>query len=106
MGWHGYHISAFSLDECVVPAARVLGNVGAGFETMMESVNSTRLYIAARCVGAAQELLRLSADYAVTRRTFGSRLGDHQAIQFMDRCSREVPELRGDERLVRCFLVD
>jgi acyl-CoA dehydrogenase len=83
MGWHGYHISAFSLDDCFVPEDHILGGVGAGFDTIMESVNTTRLYIAARCVGAAQELLRLSADYAVTRRTFGSRLGDHQAIQFM-----------------------
>jgi alkylation response protein AidB-like acyl-CoA dehydrogenase len=83
MGWHGYHISAFSLEDCLVRADHVLGGVGAGFETIMESVNTTRLYIAARCVGAAQELLRLSTDYAVTRRTFGSRLGDHQAIQFM-----------------------
>jgi alkylation response protein AidB-like acyl-CoA dehydrogenase len=83
MGWRGYHISAFSLDDCKVPSDRVLGDVGGGFDTIMESVNTTRLYIAARCVGAAQELLRRSVEYAVTRRTFGSRLGDHQAIQFM-----------------------
>ncbi len=83
MGWHGYHISAFALDDVVLVQDHVLGAVGGGFETIMESVNTNRLYIAARCVGAAQELLRLSADYAVTRRTFGSRLGDHQAIQIM-----------------------
>jgi alkylation response protein AidB-like acyl-CoA dehydrogenase len=83
MGWHGYHISAFSLDNCLIPTDHVLGEVGGGFDTIMESVNTTRLYIAARCVGAAQDLLRRSINYAVTRRTFGSRLGDHQAIQFM-----------------------
>jgi acyl-CoA dehydrogenase len=82
MGWHGYHISAFTLEDCAVGADRVLGTVGGGFDTMMAAVNSTRLYIAARCVGAGRELLRLSADYAQNRRTFGSRLGDHQAIQF------------------------
>jgi acyl-CoA dehydrogenase len=82
MGWHGYHISAFTLEDCAVGADRVLGSVGGGFDTMMAAVNSTRLYIAARCVGAGRELLRLSADYAQRRRTFGSRLGDHQAIQF------------------------
>jgi acyl-CoA dehydrogenase len=83
MGWHGYHISAFTLDDCFVPADHVLGEVGGGFTTIMESVNTNRLWIAARCVGSAQELLRLSVDYATTRRTFGSRLGDHQAIQLM-----------------------
>jgi acyl-CoA dehydrogenase len=82
MGWHGYHISAFALDQCRLSEGRVLGPVGAGFDIIMESVNSTRLYIAAKCVGAAQMLLKLACDYARSRRTFGMVLGDHQAIQF------------------------
>jgi acyl-CoA dehydrogenase len=83
LGWHGYPISAFSLNDCVVGEDRVLGGVGNGFETMMASVNGTRLYIAARCVGSAQELRRRSAEYAMQRKAFGSLLGEHQAIQFM-----------------------
>jgi len=82
MGWRGYHISAFSLDTHVA-CDRVLGEVGGGFETIMASVNSMRLYIASRCVGAAKELLRLAVEYTQNRSTFGQRLGDHQAIQFM-----------------------
>lgn len=83
MGWHGYHISAFYLDDCEVPGDHVLGGVGRGFDTMMQSVNGTRLYIAARCVGSAQELLRLAVAHANTRRTFGKRLAEHEAISFM-----------------------
>ena len=83
LGWHGYHISAFSLDDCRLGADRVLGGVGNGFGTIMASVNGTRLYIAARCVGTAQELKRRAAKYAMTRRTFGQLLGQHEAIQFM-----------------------
>jgi acyl-CoA dehydrogenase len=82
MGWRGYHISAFSLDTHV-SCDRVLGEVGGGFETIMTAVNAMRLYIAARCVGAAKELLRLAVEYVQNRSTFGHRLGDHQAIQFM-----------------------
>jgi acyl-CoA dehydrogenase len=82
MGWRGYHISAFSLDTRVT-CDRVLGEVGGGFETIMTAVNAMRLYIAARCVGAAKELLRLAVEYVQNRSTFGQRLGDHQAIQFM-----------------------
>jgi acyl-CoA dehydrogenase len=82
MGWRGYHISAFSLDTTVT-CDRVLGEVGGGFETIMTAVNSMRLYIASRCVGAAKELLRLAVEYTQNRSTFGKRLGDHQAIQFM-----------------------
>jgi acyl-CoA dehydrogenase len=83
MGWHGYHISSFSLDDIEVGEDRVLGGVGSGFEVIMASVNTTRLYIAGRCVGAASTLLDMACEYAVNRKTFGSRLGDHQAIQFM-----------------------
>lgn len=83
LGWHGYHISAFSLDDCRLAADRVLGGIGNGFGTIMASVNGTRLYIAARCVGTAQELKRRAAEYAMTRRTFGQLLGQHEAIQFM-----------------------
>ncbi len=82
MGWHGYHISAFALDDCRLREGRVLGEVGSGFDIIMGSVNATRLYIAAKCVGAAQLLLKMACDYAVSRRTFGRALGGHQAIQF------------------------
>lgn len=83
MGWRGYHMSAFALEDCYVGADCVLGEVGGGFETMMSSINTMRLYIAARCVGSAEELLRMSRDYARLRQTFGKVLGEHQAIQFM-----------------------
>jgi alkylation response protein AidB-like acyl-CoA dehydrogenase len=67
----------------VVDDDHVLGEIGAGFDTIMASINTMRLYIAAKCVGAAQQLLRLARDYAQRRRTFGHKLADHQAIQFM-----------------------
>jgi acyl-CoA dehydrogenase len=82
MGWRGLPMNAFALDDCYVGPDRVLGSVGAGFETIMSSVNTMRLSIAARCVGAATMLLELARDYALERRTFGRLLADHQAIQF------------------------
>lgn len=83
MGWHGYHIGGLSLEDCDVGEERVLGEVGGGFTTVMAAVNSMRLYIAARCLGAAQLLLRYAVDHARSRETFGRRLGDHGAIQVM-----------------------
>jgi acyl-CoA dehydrogenase len=75
-------MNAFALDDCYVGPERVLGGIGAGFETIMSSVNTMRLSIAARCVGSAELLLALGRDHARNRRTFGSYLADHQAIQF------------------------
>jgi acyl-CoA dehydrogenase len=82
MGWRGLPMNAFALDDCRVGPERVLGRVGGGFETIMASVNTMRLSIASRCVGAAEMLLKLARDYALQRSTFGSLLADHQAIQF------------------------
>lgn len=82
MGWHGYPISAFSLDDCFVPDSHVLGSPGDGFKTMMATINTERVYVASKCVGMAQELLDLALPWARERKTFGQRLGEHQAIQF------------------------
>jgi acyl-CoA dehydrogenase len=82
MGWRGLPMNAFALDNCYVGPERVLGSVGTGFETIMSSVNTMRLSIASRCVGAAAMLVKLARDYALERRTFGRLLADHQAIQF------------------------
>lgn len=82
MGWHGYHISDFSLDGARVDESAVIGEVNGGFTAMMSSINTQRLFIASRCVGTAEELLKLAVSHANTRRTFGKLLGEHQATQF------------------------
>jgi acyl-CoA dehydrogenase len=82
MGWRGLGMNAFALDDVHVGRDRVLGEVGRGFAVIMSSVNTMRLSIAARCVGAAEELLRIARNHTLERHTFGSRLADHQAIQF------------------------
>lgn len=83
MGWKGYQLGAFSLENCEVSEGHVLGEVGGGFAAMMATINTTRIEYSARYVGMADELLRLARGYVNERRAFGSRLGDHQAIQFM-----------------------
>jgi acyl-CoA dehydrogenase len=82
MGWHGYPLSAFSLDDCFVPDSHVLGQPGEGFKIMMATINNDRVYVASKCLGMAQELMDLVLPWARERTTFGQRLGDHQAIQF------------------------
>jgi acyl-CoA dehydrogenase len=82
MGWRGYPISSFALDDCLLDESRVLGEVNGGFTTTMASVNTTRLFLASKCVGTAGELIRLSREYAGQRKTFGRLLAEHEAIQF------------------------
>lgn len=82
MGWRGYHIGAFSLDDCVVPDSHVLGAIGGGFNAIMHTINISRIQYAGRYVGMAQDLLSHGIEYANERQTFGKALSAHQAIQF------------------------
>ncbi|GIQ76874.1 acyl-CoA dehydrogenase family protein [Bradyrhizobium sp. RD5-C2] len=83
MGWHGYHLNGFSLEDCFVPDADVLGRPGDGFMVMMASINHDRILSACRSLGLAQRAHDMSIAYAKERRAFGSQLASHQAIQFM-----------------------
>jgi alkylation response protein AidB-like acyl-CoA dehydrogenase len=83
MGWHGYHLNGFSLEDCFVPDTDVLGKPGDGFLVMMASINHDRILSACRSLGLAQRAHDMSVNYARERRAFGSQLAGHQAIQFM-----------------------
>ena len=83
MGWRGAEYCAFSLDDCKVPDEHVLGEVNGGFELIMYAVNLTRVHLAGIYVGMGVEALAQATSYAKERKTFGKRLADHQAIQFM-----------------------
>jgi acyl-CoA dehydrogenase len=83
MAWKGAEFCQFSLDECVVPEHCIIGEVNGGFELIMLAINLTRIHLSGIYVGMGDELLRHGLDYARQRKTFGKRLGDHQAIAFM-----------------------
>jgi acyl-CoA dehydrogenase len=83
MGWHGHPLSELALDECFVADSHVLGQPGEGFLTMMATINNDRLMVASKCVGIAQALTNLVLPHVRQRKTFGSALSEHQAIQFM-----------------------
>jgi acyl-CoA dehydrogenase len=83
MGWRGYHLNGFSMERCFVPDADVLGEVGAGFLGMMQSINQDRLLSASRSVGLSARAHAMACEYAQERRAFGVPLAQHQAIQLM-----------------------
>lgn len=83
MGWRGAEFCAFSLEDCEVPDDCVLGEVDGGFELIMMAINLTRIHLGGIYVGMGTEILEQGRNYAKERKTFGKRLADHQAIQFM-----------------------
>jgi len=71
------------LDHVRVPADRMIGAEGTGFETAMRTLDHTRVTIAAQAVGVAQGALDFALGYAAERRQFGKPIGDFQGMQFL-----------------------
>lgn len=83
MGWRGYHLNGFTLENCFIPDEDLLGEVNAGFLGMMQSINQDRLLSASRSLGLSARAQAMACEYAQERKAFGAHLAQHQAIQFM-----------------------
>lgn len=82
MGLRGSHTSALFFEDCRVPKANVLGQIGHGFATAMQTLDIGRCGLGAGSLGAAKEAFEMSRRYAVERHQFGHPIANFQAIQF------------------------
>ncbi len=69
-------------DDCRVPRAHVLGEIGRGYKVAIETLNEGRIGIGAQMVGLAQGALDHTIRYVKERSQFGQRIGDFQGVQF------------------------
>jgi acyl-CoA dehydrogenase len=83
MGIRGSATSEIVFDEVEVPAANVLGQVGAGFVVFMQSLDTGRLGLGAACLGGAEAALDAMCRYAAGRSQFGKLIGEKQSIQWL-----------------------
>ena len=83
MGIRGSSTNEVVFQDTPVPAENLLGEEGRGFRYAMEILDSSRIIIAAQCVGIGQAALEAAARYAQQRESFGRPIAQHQAIQFM-----------------------
>lgn len=70
------------LEDCRVPKANVLGDVGKGYKVAIETLNEGRIGIAAQMLGVARGALEHALSYAKERQQFGKPIADFQGIQF------------------------
>lgn len=70
------------LTDCKVPKENILGEVGKGYKTAIETLNEGRIGIGAQMIGLAQGSLDLGIKYAQGRVQFGKPIASFQAIQF------------------------
>src|SRR5206468_9693150 len=71
------------LDNVRIPADRMIGEEGTGFATAMQTLDHTRITIAAQALGVAQGALDYAKGYVQERKQFGKPIGDFQGVQFM-----------------------
>jgi len=82
LGIRGSDTAQLMFQDCRVPAANLVGEVGQGFKIALSTLDGGRISIAAQAVGIARACLEDSLAYAKEREAFGKKIVEFQAIQW------------------------
>ncbi|UOZ08028.1 acyl-CoA dehydrogenase family protein [Amycolatopsis sp. WQ 127309] len=90
-GWKSEYIDTMGewgpasliFQDVRVPETQILGEEGRGFELAMQWIGQGRYLLPARAIGSCERLISMAIDYANTRETFGQKIAERQAIQWM-----------------------
>ena len=74
-------LATLGFDDCLVPAANLLGNNGEGFKIAMSVLDVFRATVGAAALGFARRALDEAVGRACTRQLFGAPLFDLQLTQ-------------------------
>jgi len=83
LGMRASDTAELVMEECRVPAANILGEIGYGFVDAMKVLDGGRISIGALSLGIARGAFEAARDYAKQRVAFGKTISEFQAIQFM-----------------------
>ena len=84
MGQRASDTRSINLEDVRVPSANLVGGVeGKGWFNAMTAFDLSRPNIAAHATGISRAAFEHALQYADERETFGKKLHQHQAIQFM-----------------------
>ena len=101
IGQNGWDTAEIFLDDCRVPADRLLGPAeGQGFVQLMRDLPYERALLALGGVAAMEYALRLTVDYARSRRLFGQALLEMQNARF------KLAEVKTQVHLARLCIDD
>jgi alkylation response protein AidB-like acyl-CoA dehydrogenase len=82
-------------EDCIVPAANVLGEVGVGYKIAIETLNEGRIGIGAQMIGVARGAFEAALAYSRERKQFGKPIGSFQGMQFeLARMATEIETAR------------
>jgi len=80
LGRRGNHAEIVFTD-CRVPGDHLVGPRGGGFRLAQQRLGGGRIHHAMRWLGQAQRALDIMGERAVSRRSHGRLLGEHQMVQ-------------------------
>ncbi len=83
MGFRGSPTREVYFDNVKINDDRRLGEIGTGFSLAMQTLDHTRITIAAQALGIAQGAFDVAKKYSHERQQFGKPIFDFQAVQFM-----------------------
>jgi len=66
-----------------VPEENILGRVAEGFRLSQERLGPARLTHCMRWIGLSRRSMEIAMNYAKTREVFGSKISEHEGIQWM-----------------------
>jgi acyl-CoA dehydrogenase len=82
LGLRGQDTSELAFEDCIVPAANLLGREGQGFKMLMEKLQQERLCIAVASMASCGRALDDTVAYVKQRRAFGQPIAAFQNTQF------------------------
>ncbi len=91
-------LGELAFKGCRVPVSARLGQEGSGFKLGMTTLDSLRATVAAAACGMAQRALSEALSHALSRKQFGSSLGEFQMVQ--NRLARMAIDLSAARLLV------
>ena len=83
MGFRGSPTREVYFDNVKLADDRRISEVGEGFVLAMNTLDHTRITIAAQALGIAQGALDVATKYSHERKQFGKEIFDFQGVQFM-----------------------
>ena len=83
MGFRGSPTREVYFDSVKISDDRRLGQIGSGFALAMQTLDHTRITIAAQALGIAQGAFEVATKYSHERNQFGKEIFDFQGVQFM-----------------------
>jgi alkylation response protein AidB-like acyl-CoA dehydrogenase len=83
MGFRGSPTREVYFDSVKISDDRRIGQVGTGFALAMQTLDHTRITIAAQALGIAQGAFEVATQYSHERKQFGKAIFDFQGVQFM-----------------------